>query len=86
MPVLSAQVVIGMEKYPDAGILFNYDDDYYSQGSAQIKEVFRALTKADILQAYISADIFGTSNVRADEVGYNLYVFDRRYQRNFTAS
>ena len=27
LPVISAQVVIGTERYPDSGILLNYDDD-----------------------------------------------------------
>ena len=54
LPVVSAQCIIGTEKYPDAGILLNYDDDDYSQGYHQIKEAFRALTKDDILQLYIS--------------------------------
>ena len=27
LPVVSAQCIIGTEKYPDAGILLNYDDD-----------------------------------------------------------
>ena len=50
-PVTSAQCIIGTEKYPDSGILLNYDDDdYYNQGYGQIKEAFRALTKDDILQ------------------------------------
>ena len=31
LPVVSAQCIIGTEKYPDAGILLNYDDDDYSQ-------------------------------------------------------
>ena len=31
-PVISAQVVIGTERYPDSAILLNYDDDDYSQG------------------------------------------------------
>ena len=52
LPVVSAQCIIGTEKYPDAGILLNYDDDDYSQGYHQIKEAFRALTKDDILQLY----------------------------------
>ena len=85
LPVVSAQCVIGTEKYPDAGILLNYDDDDYSQGYHQIKEAFRALTKDDILQPYITED-FRTSNVRAADVGYNLYVFHIRYQKNYTAS
>ena len=32
LPVVSAQCVIGTEKYPDAGIILNYDDPDYSQG------------------------------------------------------
>ena len=83
MPVTSAQVLIGNEKYPDAGILVKYDDDDYSQGFVQAKEIkesFGALRKDDILQPYISYDKFRSSNVKADDVGYNLYVFDIRYQ------
>ena len=86
LPVVSAQCIIGTEKYPDAGILLDYNNDDYSQGYHQIKEAFKALTKDDILQPYISDDDFKTSNIRADDVGYNLYVFDIRYQKNFTAS
>ena len=74
------------EKYPDAGLLLNYADDDYSQGYHQIKEAFKALTKDDILQPYISEEDFRTSNVRAADVGNNLYVFDIRYQKNYTAS
>ena len=86
LPVTSPQAIIGTEKYPDAGILLNYDDDDYDQGYSQIKEALRALTKDSIVQPYISDDDFRSSNVRADDVGYNLYVFDTRYQQNFTAS
>ena len=86
LPVVSSQCIIGTEKYPDAGILTNYEDDEYSQGYSQIKEAFRASTKDDILQPYISDDDFGSSNVRVDDVGYNLYVFDIRYQKSYTAS
>ena len=66
LPVVSAQCIIGTEKYPDAGILLKYDDDDYSQGYHQIKEAFKALTKDDILQPYISEEDFRCSNVRAD--------------------
>ena len=75
LPVVSAQCVIGTEKYPDAGILLNYDDEDFYQGYHQIKEVFKTLTKDDILQPYRS------SNAAANDVGYNLYVFDIRYQK-----
>ena len=84
--VVSAQCIIGTEKYPDAGILLNYDDDDYTQGYQQIKEAFKALTKCDILQPYIGDDNFRTSNAAANYIGYNLYVFDIRYQKNFTNS
>ena len=46
----------------------------------------RALTKDDIPKPYISDHDFRSSNVRVADVGYNLYVFDIRYQQNFTAS
>ena len=51
--VTSAQCIIGTEKYPDSGILLNYNDDDYSQGYGQIKEAFKALTKVNF-QPYIS--------------------------------
>ena len=82
LPVISAQVVIGTERYPDAGILLNYDDENYSQAYGLIKETFRALTKDDILQPYISENDFRSSNNNND-IGYNIYAFDIRYQKNF---
>ena len=56
------------------------------QGYGQIKELFGALTKDNILRPYKSDHDFRSSNVRADDVGYKLYVFYIRYQQNFTAS
>ena len=82
LPVISAQVVIGTERYPDSAILLNYDDDDYSQGYGLIKEAFKALTKDDILLPYISEDDFRSSN-EANNIGYNIYAFDIRYQKNF---
>ena len=82
LPVISAQVVIGTERYPDSGILLNYDDDNYSQAYGLIKETCRALTKDDLLQPYISENDFRSSNNNND-VGYNIYAFDIRYQKNF---
>ena len=82
LPVISAQVVIGTERYPDSAILLNYDDDDYSQGYGLKKEAFKALTKDDILLPYISEDDFRLSN-EANNIGYNIYAFDIRYQKNF---
>ena len=80
LPVVSAQCIIGTEKYPDAGILLIYDENY-SQCYAQIKEAFRALTKNHILQPYILDDNFRSSIVRDDDFGCNLFVFDKRFRK-----
>ena len=82
LPVISAQVIIGTERHPDSAILLNYDDDDYSQGNGLIKEVFRGLTKDDILKPYISDHDFRSSN-DGNGIGYNIYAFDIRYQKNF---
>ena len=86
LPVASAQCITGTEKYPDALIWLNFYDDDFSQGCGQINEAFRALTKSGILQPYISDDDFRSSNVRADDVGYTLYVFDEKNQKHFTTA
>ena len=83
--VTSAQCIIGTEKYPDNGILLNYNDDNYSQGYGQIKEAFKALTKDNLLQPYISDADFRSSN-NDNNIGYDIYVFDIRYQKNFESS
>ena len=83
--MISSQVIIGTERYPDSAILLNYDDDKYSQGYGQIKEAFRALTKDDILKPYTSEDDFRSSN-EGNNIGYNIYAFDIRYQKNFANS
>ena len=83
--VTSAQCIIGTEKYPDSSILTNYNDDNYCQGYGQIKEAFKALTKDNILQQYISDNDFRSSN-DGDNIGYNVYALDIRYQKNFESS
>ena len=83
--VTSATCIIGTEKYPDSGILLNYNDDNYSQGYGQIKEAFKALTKDNLLQPYISDNDFRSSN-DGDNIGHNIYAFDIRYQKNFESS
>ena len=83
--VTSAQCIIGTEKYPDSGILLNYNDDDSSQGYGQIKEAFKALTKDNLLQQYISEHDFRSSN-DGNNIGYNIYAFDIRYQKNFESS
>ena len=83
--VSSAQCIIGTEKYPDSGILLNYNVDDYSQGYGQIKEAFKPLTKDNLLQPYISDDDFRSSN-DGNNIGYNIYAFDIRYQKNLESS
>ena len=68
-------------------MLLIYDDDDYSQGYGQVEEAFRALTKDDNLKLYISDQAFRSTNVNAageatNNRGYNLYVFNIRYQKN----
>ena len=82
MPVTSAQCIIGTENYSDSAILLNYDDDDYSQGYGQIKEAFKALTKDNILQPYISEDDF-RSDSKGNSIGYNIHIFDIRYQKDY---
>ena len=84
-PVISAQCIIGTEKYPDSAILLNYNDDDYSQGFSQIKEAFRALTHEDVLKPYISDHDF-RSSIDGNVIGYNLYVFDIKYQNKFEST
>ena len=71
LPVTSAQCLICTEKYPDAGLLLNYDHDENSQGYSQIEEAFRVLTKDDTLQPCITDVDFRSSNGGA-ELGYHL--------------
>ena len=85
LPVISAQVVIGTERCPDSAILINHDDDDYCQGYGLIKEAFRGLTKDDILKPFISEDDFRSPN-EGNNIGFNIYVFDIRYQKNFENS
>ena len=50
-----------------------------------MKEAFKAVTKDNILQPYISEHDFRSSNVDND-IGYNIYAFNIRYQKNFESS
>ena len=72
--------IFGRENFFDAAILLSYDDDNYSQGCAQMKEVLSTLTKDHNLQSYKTDDDSRSSNTGVVEVGYDLYVFDIRYQ------
>ena len=59
----------------------NYNDDDYSHGYGEIKEAFKALSKDNILQPYITEDDFRSSN-DGNIISYNIHVFDIRYQKN----
>ena len=81
-PVISVQCKIGTKKYPDSAIFLNYNDDDYSQAYGQMKEAFRVLSKDDILKPYKSDNNFRSTN-DGKIIGYNLYFFDIRFQKNF---
>ena len=75
----SAQCIIGTEKYPDCGILLNYNDDDYSKGYGQIKEAFKALTKDNLFQQYISEHDFSQIKMAIISVIlYTLSIYDIR--------
>ena len=85
-PVASAQCIFGTEKCPDSGIFLNYDDDNFFQSYSQTKEIFKALTENDLLQPYIADHDSSSTNINSageDDVSveFNLYVFDKRYQK-----
>ena len=86
LPVTSAQCIIGAQKDPDAGILEICDDDDYSKGYGWIKEAFRALTKKDNLQSFLSDNGFRFANVRVADVSSILFVLDIQCQEKSTAS
>ena len=56
---------------PDSGTLIIYIIDEHSQRYGEIEETFRAVTKDDILQPYISEHDFGSSHKNNDNV-YSL--------------
>ena len=85
MPVTSVQCIIETKKYPDSAILLNYNDSDFSHGYAQKKEAFRALTKYNILQTYISENDFRSSN-NGDNIGFNIHSFDIRYRKMFESA
>ena len=66
-------------------VFLYYDDDDYSQGYRQLKDTFRALTKDDTLQPYMSEHDFRSSN-NGDSIGYNTDDFDIGYQKNFESA
>ena len=84
-PVTSAQCIIGTEKNPESGILLSFDDDDYPQGYGQFTEAFKAFTKDDILQPYISHNDFRSFN-NGNIIGYSLNNFDMRYQKNLESA
>ena len=65
--------------------MLNYNDDDYSEGYAQTKEAFGALSKEDILKPYIPDNKFRSNN-DGNNIGYNLYVFEIRTQKDFESS
>ena len=85
MPLDSGQCIIVIEKYPDNGSLLNFNGDDCSQGYHPIKEAFRALTHDNTLQPYMSENDYRLSN-DGDNIGYNIHVFDIRYQKNFESA
>ena len=85
LPIVSAQCILGNEKYADTGILLNFNDDDHSQRYHQIKVTFRALTHDNTLQPYISENDYRSSN-DGNVIGYNIHASDIRYQKKFESA
>ena len=85
LPITSAQCIISTEKHLDSAIFLNYDDDDYNEGYGLMKQAFKALTKDDILEPYISEHDFGTTK-DGNNICYILYAFHIRYQKNFESA
>ena len=81
LSVTGAQGIQGTDENPVAGISISCDDDDCFQGYGEFKEAFRALTKDDILWPYVSDHDF-RSVIDGIDVGYNIYVFGTRFQKN----
>ena len=83
--VISAQCIIGTEKFSDSALLLNFIDDEYNKAYGQTKEAFKALRKDAILQLSIIDNDFRSSRDDYD-IGYNLYVFDKRYRKKLESA
>ena len=79
LPVISAQVVMGTERYPDSAIILNYNVDGYSQVYGQIKEALKAPIKDDILQPHIfEGDLGRLMMIMILVIIYTLSIYDIR--------
>ena len=85
--VINAQRFIGIGKYPDAGINFNYAIGNFSQGYGEIDSCFKHFAKDIILQPFFTQEVFITSNYyREGNPGYNLHIFDVRHHQDFSSA
>ena len=75
--VISAQCLIGIERFPVTGKNTDYTNHKNSQAYGELLSRFRNLHKYNFLQPYISQHDF-----RRDE-NFNLHVFDIPYQKHF---
>ena len=71
--------------------MVNYGDIDYSQGYGQTEEASKALAKGDILNQYkldhdFRSTVGNASGEATNDIGYNLYGFDIRYQKNFESA
>ena len=65
--------------------MLNFDDDDYSQGYGQNKEALRSQTRNDVPEPFISDNDF-RSPKNTNDIEYNVYIFDIRYQKNLESA
>ena len=79
LSVPGAQWFFGTEKYANSCKFANYADDKISMGYEETVSFFRHLTKDNNECRDITGKDFRF------EIGWNLYIFDVRYQSKFSA-
>ena len=85
--VVNAPCHIGTEQFPDAGIIFDYANDKYSQACDEIVSSFRHLAKNDILQPHFTQKDIITSNTYPNGYsGYNFLIFDIRHHQDYSSA
>ena len=77
--VVSAKCIIGTEKYTETGMKTDNAKQSHSQAYGELVSRFRQLSKANILQPFVSQN-----DLSRDE-NFNLYVLDMRYQISFSS-
>ena len=80
---VNAQIIIGSEKFPDAGIICNDAVNKYSQAYGETFSCFRHLAEDNIPQTFVTqTDFINSNEYPGGNPSFNLFVFDIRHQQD----